>query len=691
MDILYNDNIRPFLDKVETIENLLEGTGINLKMPKIVSCGMQSHGKSSTLESITHISLPKGTSTVTVCPILINLREAKNGEDYARIKYQIESEENFSNKFCLEKIADKIIEYQNEVKKEEENTGKILFEKIIQVEVNRKGAADLTLIDLPGITSLPLNLKEESKEISRKFLKDEENIILLILKGGDEPNNYEVIAWIKEQEKFPNYQKRVIPVIAQSDNYENKEEQLKICLDQLNNLGLENKPFLIINKYEKYNDLSYEEMYKKEIEIINKIPNINNYSNINKGIPELIKHLVIIQREHVIKFFSNIIPKIRHEIEILSNQLNDFPKECQNQKELFLMIDDYMDIFSKSLKDKKEEIKFNDDGTVKENKMKYHIDMEFKKHIKNTEIQISDLLTEQFCNEVAYRIIQDNSGKSILEDIVDYHILIKPKIEKILSGFKQIIDNIFNYMNNKINLVIEDSLGNYQKLNIKVKQLFHDYAQTQLDEVMKSYKKIYYLETENILTYHDDILYKNNDLKKYIIYSFLGKKIKSPEEKNKIKEENKQNKQNQEKEEGNIFGEKVKKKFISKETILETLKEIFFNYKMEIKSKKFDSNEFTGNIKIAYNLEEVSPDDKIINPEYQQFYDEEKYEFIPGYQYIIKEKLNNFIKLITEGIVHLKTANSVTNMISYLKIMLNRDLDLMFLNIRQYLYANLKN
>ena len=39
---------------------------------------MQSHGKSSTLESITNISLPKGDGTVTVCPIKISLRKAKD-------------------------------------------------------------------------------------------------------------------------------------------------------------------------------------------------------------------------------------------------------------------------------------------------------------------------------------------------------------------------------------------------------------------------------------------------------------------------------------------------------------------------------------------------------------------------------------------------------------------------------------
>ena len=75
MDKAYNDSIRPYLDLAEKLRVILKGTSI--KIPRIASCGMQSHGKSSTLESITHINLPKGDGTVTVCPIKVQLRNVK--------------------------------------------------------------------------------------------------------------------------------------------------------------------------------------------------------------------------------------------------------------------------------------------------------------------------------------------------------------------------------------------------------------------------------------------------------------------------------------------------------------------------------------------------------------------------------------------------------------------------------------
>ena len=172
MDNCYNDNIKPLLDLADSLPALLKDTPI--KIPRIASCGMQSHGKSSTLESITHISLPKGDGTVTICPIEFSLRNAKNKE-YARIKFEEDKEEKYET-ITLDEISQKIMEYQNKVKKENnvgENEIK-LFDKVIQVEVNRKNAPNLTLYDMPGI-NFNINDQEEKEEEEDED-EDEKNI-----------------------------------------------------------------------------------------------------------------------------------------------------------------------------------------------------------------------------------------------------------------------------------------------------------------------------------------------------------------------------------------------------------------------------------------------------------------------------------------------------------------------------------
>ena len=705
MDKSYNENIRPFLDLADKLQTILKGTKI--KIPRIASCGMQSHGKSSTLESITHISLPKGDGTVTVCPIKISLRRAKTEEEYAKIKFEEESEEKFK-KISFDEISENIIKYQNKVKeKNNVKEGEIkLFDEVIQVEVNRKDAPNLTLIDLPGL-NFSENLKQQSEIINEKFLKEDETTVLLVMSGSEEITNSYAIEWMK---KIPNYQKKFNPIITKADFL--KEKNLGVYLDQINSLGLKNRPSLIINKSGSNKNLSFEEMTEKEMEILNDIPDIDNYPNIYKGVEQLINHLIEIQKEDLENAFSDIVFKINKEILNNENILNSLPGECQNQKDGFLMLEECVRNFSKLLKDKKDTLECIK-GIPKENLMKYHLHLKFKEHIEKTKIKMSDLLCEDFCNEITHNIIQSSSDNiSILEDNVAFNTLIKSKIKILFSEFEQTISDIFDYMNKQIYPLIENSFGYYKKLSIKVVKLFNDYAKEQKSKVQNFYQEIYYLETENVLTYNNDLLNKCNNLNKHINHFLLGKKLKRSkemfEEEEEINNVEEKIMNNEEKEKNNKnkklnfllnfaedvinndYGQVVKDIFQETSKNINSLIGIISNYENENKSRYIENNEFTGRIKIAYRPQDISPhDEKIKNPDYDKFYDENIYEFIPGIQYINKEKLNNFKQLLKNGKVNIKTANTITKMISYLEVMLNRVLDMIFLTIKKYLYDKL--
>ena len=284
MDKSYNDEIRPLLDLADKLTVLLKGTPI--RIPRIASCGMQSHGKSSTLESITHISLPKGDGTVTICPIKISLRNTR-GDEFARIKFELDDEEKYE-KISLDSIADKINEYQNKVKEENNVKEKEvqLFDKVIQVEVNRKNAPNLTLYDMPGL-NFSENLRKKSEEINEKFLKEEETTVLLVISGSEEVTNSYAPDWMN---KIPGYKKRFNAIVTKADFLKNKD--LKVYLEQIDSLQLENPPSLIINKFKEFENLSYQDMEKKELELIEQIPKIKKFPYVNKGMQSLIQQLI---------------------------------------------------------------------------------------------------------------------------------------------------------------------------------------------------------------------------------------------------------------------------------------------------------------------------------------------------------------------------------------------------------------
>lgn len=695
MDKAFKDNIRPLLDLAEKLTPLLKGT--NIKLPRIASCGMQSHGKSSTLESITHISLPKGDGTVTICPIKISLRNSD--KEYARIKFEFESESKYKT-IKLNEISDKIIEYQNEAKKMHAVETEVkkeeikLFDEVIQVEVNRKNAPNLTLYDLPGL-NFKESIKEQSAMINEKYLKEEETTVLLVLSGEEEITNAYTIEWMK---KIPNYQKRFNPIITKADRINKK---IELYLDEINSWGLQNNPALIINKAGDNSTLSYDEMAEKEITMINQINNINKYPNIYKGINELINHLIELQRKDLAKAFSDLMSRINEEISLNEEAINKLPKECKDQREFFIMFEECIKKFSKILEKKMEILNCNEEGKPKENLMKYHIHLKFKEHIEKTKIKMSELFTESFCNEVTNNIIQFNADNiSILEDTVAFNTLIKKKIIDAFSFFEPTILDIYDYMLSQIMPLLDNAFGDFYNLKIKVVKIFCDYADEQRKKVQDIFKELYYLETENVLTYNSDLINKVNCLNKHINFYLLGKKLKRHErdkedhsKKNVEKNENNSVKKKIALEEDivdNDVGQAVKNTFEEKSKIINSLIEIVSNFDNESIARYFDSNEYTGRIKIAYKPEDIATyDEKIINPDHEKFYDENKYEFIPGFQYIEKNKLDEFKKLIKEGKIQIKTANVITKMVTYMEIMLNRVLDTLFLTIKKYLYNKL--
>ena len=296
-------------------------------------------------------------------------------------------------------------------------------------------------------------------------------------------------------------------------------------MDEINSWGLQNNPALIINKAGDNSTLSYDEMAEKEIAMINQINNINKYPNIYKGINELIYHLIELQRKDLAKAFSDLMSRINKEISLNEEAINKLPKECKDQKEFFIMFEECIKKFSKILEKKMETLNCNEEGKPKENLMKYHIHLKFKEHIEKTKIKMSELFTESFCNEITNNIIQYNSDNiSILEDTVAFNNLIKQKIIDAFTFFEPTILDIYDYMNSQIKPLIDNAFGYYHNLKIKVVKIFTDYADEQRKKVQDIFNELYSLETENVLTYNNDLIYKVNSLNKHINFYILDKK-----------------------------------------------------------------------------------------------------------------------------------------------------------------------
>mgnify|MGYP002385736692 FL=1 len=72
----YDEKIRPLMDKIDQARVLLAPNSYGIEFPSVIVVGDQSSGKSSLLESLSMVELPKGNGIVTRCPLVLRLRKS---------------------------------------------------------------------------------------------------------------------------------------------------------------------------------------------------------------------------------------------------------------------------------------------------------------------------------------------------------------------------------------------------------------------------------------------------------------------------------------------------------------------------------------------------------------------------------------------------------------------------------------
>ncbi|KAJ1426181.1 P-loop containing nucleoside triphosphate hydrolase [Sesbania bispinosa] len=144
----YNDRIRPVLDAVENLRCLnIAKEGIQL--PTIVVVGDQSSGKSSVLESLAGISLPRGQGICTRVPLIMRL------QNHPLPKPELVLE--FNGKTILTDEAH-VSTAINVATEELAGFGKGISITPLTLFVKKNGVPDISMVDLPPEESIILNV-----------------------------------------------------------------------------------------------------------------------------------------------------------------------------------------------------------------------------------------------------------------------------------------------------------------------------------------------------------------------------------------------------------------------------------------------------------------------------------------------------------------------------------------------------
>ncbi|XP_049641382.1 interferon-induced GTP-binding protein Mx1 [Suncus etruscus] len=333
----YEEKVRPCIDLIDSLRAL--GVEQDLALPAIAVIGDQSSGKSSVLEALSGVALPRGSGIVTRCPLVLKLKKLM-GEDAqweGIVSYQ-DFEIELQDASEVEK---EIRKAQNIIAGE----GVGISHELISLQVCSPYVPDLTLIDLPGITRVavsgqPVDIGYQIKRLIKTYISKEQTIILVVVPCNVDIATTEALSMALEVDPEGD---RTIGILTKPDLVDKGTEEKVV--DVVHNLVYElKKGYLIVKcrgQQDIQNQLSLAEALQKEEQFFQDHPHFRNL--LEEGlatVPCLAEKLSMELNNHICKSMPLLESQIKEKHEEISEELRKCGTavpEDQSEKTLFLI------------------------------------------------------------------------------------------------------------------------------------------------------------------------------------------------------------------------------------------------------------------------------------------------------------------------------------------------------------------
>ncbi|KAK9952344.1 hypothetical protein ABG768_018189 [Culter alburnus] len=236
------ESIRPYIDLIDTLRSV--GIQKDLALPTIAVIGDQSSGKSSVLEALSGVALPRGSGIVTRCPLELRLKKVTGGVKWKAVlsyrKRRIEFVDSSlvagpikASKLASGKVANLthdekkfefgdpslVEEHVEAAQNELAGKGVGICDELITLEVMSPDVCDLTLIDLPGIARVPIKGQPEDignqiKRLIMKFVEKPETINLVVVPCNTDIATTEALKMAQEVDPEG---KRTVAILTKPD------------------------------------------------------------------------------------------------------------------------------------------------------------------------------------------------------------------------------------------------------------------------------------------------------------------------------------------------------------------------------------------------------------------------------------------------------------------------------------------
>uniref|UniRef100_A0A8C7I783 Myxovirus (influenza) resistance B n=1 Tax=Oncorhynchus kisutch TaxID=8019 RepID=A0A8C7I783_ONCKI len=333
----YEEKVRPSIDLIDSLRSL--GVEKDLALPAIAVIGDQSSGKSSVLEALSGVALPRGSGIVTRCPLELKMKRKKEGEEWhGKISYQDREEE-------IEDPSD----VENKIRKAQDEMAGVgvgISDDLISLEIGSPDVPDLTLIDLPGIARVavkgqPENIGEQIKRLIRKFITKQETINLVVV-----PCNVDIATTeaLKMAQEVDPEGERTLGILTKPDLVDKGTEETVVDIVHNEVIQL-TKGYMIVKcrgQKEIMERVSLTEATEREKAFFKEHAHLSTlYDEGHATIPKLAEKLTLELVQHIEKS----MPRLKEQIEEKLEETRTALEKCGNgppedpKERLYFLID----------------------------------------------------------------------------------------------------------------------------------------------------------------------------------------------------------------------------------------------------------------------------------------------------------------------------------------------------------------
>ncbi|XP_067401323.1 interferon-induced GTP-binding protein Mx1-like isoform X2 [Emydura macquarii macquarii] len=452
----YEEKVRPCIDLIDSLRAL--GVEKDLALPAIAVIGDQSSGKSSVLEALSGVALPRGSGIVTRCPLELKLKKVHYTQKWkGTIAYlNIEQELNSPS------------EVEKEVRKAQDamaGEGVGISQELISLEISSPNVPDLTLIDLPGIARVavgnqPQDIGNQIIKLIRKYICKKQTINLVVV-----PCNVDIATTeaLKMANEVDPKGERTLGILTKPDLVDRGTE--RNVIDIVQNLSVPlRKGYMIVKCRGQQNiddKMTLASAIQKEREFFEEHEHFSILLEERKAtIPLLAERLTQELIEHITKSLPTLENQIKEKLQMTNNKLQICGKGVpESEAEQMLFLIEKLKLFNQAIMNavQGEEIVIN--------KTKQKLFTNVRKLFNEWETSVNDsaLKVKEFMKEEVWSFENQYRGRE-LPGFINYktfEAIVKQQIMSLKSPAITMLKTVTELVRETFTEIASQHFGNF--------------------------------------------------------------------------------------------------------------------------------------------------------------------------------------------------------------------------------------